>query len=78
MMGPEELGPQHRLALNKARNAVLAEQRKFEKASDIYGRKGQYRSEKDMSDQAMACREVAEVLANLRDQAVARTEPGEN
>lgn len=64
-----ELGPEHVLALNKARNAVLAEQRKFERARDTYAKADQLRTAGAMSEEAKACRQVAQYLAELRDAA---------
>jgi hypothetical protein len=64
-----ELGPEHVHALNKARNAVLATQRKYERAAETYGKADQLRSEKSMSAEAWACRQVAQYLAELRDAA---------
>lgn len=62
-----ELGPEHVRALNKARNAVLREQRTFENAADNYRRVGHQRSEESMTAEAWACRQVAQYLAELRD-----------
>jgi hypothetical protein len=64
-----ELGPEHVHALNKARNAVLADQRKYERAAETYGKADQLRTVKAMSDEAWACRQVAQYLAELRDAA---------
>jgi hypothetical protein len=62
-----ELGPEHVRALNKARNAVLAEQRKYERAAETYGKRDQLRTEESMTAEAWACRQVAQFLAELRD-----------
>lgn len=62
-----ELGPEHVRALNKARNAVLAELRKYERARDTYAKADQLRSADAMSEEARACRQVAQYLAELRD-----------
>lgn len=64
-----ELGPEHVRALNKARNAVLAEQRKYERAAEAYGKRDQLRTETAMGLEAWACRQVAQFLAELRDAA---------